>query len=117
MIAIALIPDGFICPFSSLNAPASEARGVGSISVGNKPNPVSSVGSVDTASWKYKREDLVPTSFQVSLHFVEYHPSIPTNNAANIFPHNVARLNLANNSKHCRPEVSVILFSKSLTGD
>jgi hypothetical protein len=86
------------------------------LGVGNKPNPVSSVGSVDTTSRKYKREDFVPTSFQVSLHFVEYHPFIPTNEAANILAHNVARGNLPNCSKHLRPQVALILFSKPLSG-
>jgi hypothetical protein len=73
------------------------------------------MGSVDGASWKYKRLDFVPCSFQVSLHLVEYHPVIPTNKAAYIFAHDPARANFPNCSKHMRPEVSVILFAKSFT--
>jgi hypothetical protein len=84
--------------------------------VGNKPNPVSSVGSVDGTSWKYKRLYFVPLSFQVSLHLVEYHPSIPTNKAANVFAHNPCRLNFPYCSKHFGPEMALIFFTKPLSG-
>jgi hypothetical protein len=74
------------------------------------------VWSIDGASWKYKRPYFVPFIFQISLHLVEYQPSIPTKQASNIFPHDVARPDFSNNSKHLRPEVAVIFFSKSLAG-
>jgi hypothetical protein len=84
--------------------------------VGNKPDSIPSVGSVDGASWNQKREDFVAFSFQVSLHLVEYQPSIPTKQAANVFAHNPTWLNLPNCSKHLWPEVAVIVFSKSFSG-
>jgi hypothetical protein len=50
------------------------------------------------------------------LHFVEYQPVIPINKPENVFAHNPTRLNLANDSKHFRPEVAVIFLTKSLSG-
>ena len=87
------------------------------VGVGNKPNAVSSMGSVDGSSWKYKRKDVVPRRFQVSLHLVEYQAVRPINKPANVLPHDVERLNFAYNSQHLRPKVALILFSFSLSRD
>src|SRR5690625_576996 len=81
--------------------------------VGNKPNTVSLMGSVDGRSWKYIRLYFVPFSFQVSLHLLEDHPSIPINNAVNVFAHDPSWFNLCNRSKHLRPEVSLVFFPQS----
>src|SRR5690606_23042987 len=70
---------------------------------------------VDGTSWKYIRLYFVPFSFQISLHFVEYHRSIPINKAENVLAHNPTWLNLPNDSKHFRPEVAVIFFSFSFS--
>ncbi len=98
----------------------SEATGVGSIPdvtspsnfVGvfksHKPNSVSPVRSVDTCSWKYKRYDFVPLSFQVSLHLFENQPSIPINKPGNVFANNPTWLNFSYCSKHLWPEMAFI---------
>lgn len=79
------------------------------VGVSNKERPVSSVGSVDATSWKYKRLDLVAFSFQVSAHLLEYHPGIPINNSENILAHDPSGTDLPNCCKHSRPEVSVVI--------
>jgi hypothetical protein len=73
------------------------------------------MGSVDGRSWKYIRLYFVPFSFQVSLHLVEYQPSIPISNSENVFAHDPTRPNLANRSKHVRPEVALILLAEPLS--
>ena len=73
------------------------------------------MGSTDGTSWKYKRCDFVPFSFQVSLHLFEDHPSIPTNKAANIFAHDPTRLNFPNDSTHFGPQVAFVFLAHSLS--
>jgi len=73
------------------------------------------VGSVDGASWKNKRLNGVPTSFQVSAHLLEDQPSIPTNKAANVFAHDVARGAFSNNAQHLGPQVAFVFLSLSLS--
>jgi len=85
------------------------------VGVSNKPNSVSSVRCADPTSWKYKRCDFVPFSFQVSLHLVEDHPSIPTNKAANIFAHDPTRLNFPNDATHFGPQVAFVFLAHTLS--
>ena len=85
------------------------------LAVCNKPNSIPSMGSVDSASWQYNRPDFVPRSFQVSLHFVENHPSIPIKEAINIFAQDIGGMNFPNCSKHFGPEVAFIFFAFSLS--
>jgi hypothetical protein len=59
--------------------------------------------------------DFVPFSFQISLHLVEYQPSIPINKAENVFAHDPFRLNLPNASKHMGPEMSLVIFPQSFS--
>jgi hypothetical protein len=59
----------------------------------------------------------VPLSFQVSAHLLEDQPFIPTNKAANIFPHDVARGAFSNNAQHLWPQVALVLLSLSLSGE
>ncbi len=83
----------------------------------NKPNSISSVGGADAASRKYERLNGVPKSFQVSTHLLEDHPSIPTNKPANVFAHDVARGAFSNNPKHLGPQVALVVFALSLSGE
>jgi hypothetical protein len=75
------------------------------------------VGSTDAASWKYERLYGVPLSFQVSAHLLEDQPSIPTNKAANVLAHDVARGAFSNNAQHLWPQVALVLLSLSLSGE
>ena len=85
------------------------------VGVGNKPNSLSEVRCVLACSRKYIRLYFVPLSLQVSLHFLEYHPSIPISKAENVFAHNPTWLNFPNDSKHLWPQVAFIFFSESFT--
>jgi hypothetical protein len=83
------------------------------LGVGNKPNPISSVRRADGCSWNNNRPYGVTFSFQVSTHLVENKSAVPSNESINILPHDVARSDFSNNSKHFRPEVTGIVFSFS----
>src|SRR5690554_6148768 len=83
------------------------------LGVGNKPDSISSMGSVDGRSWKYNRLNGVPFILQVSLHLVEDHPSIPINNAVNVFSHDPSWFNLCNRSTHLRPEMALVFLPQS----
>jgi len=84
--------------------------------VGNNPDPVSSMRGIDGASWNDKREDFVAKSFQVSAHLFEYHASVDSKQAPNIFSDDPSRLELSNNASHFRPEEAVILRSAPSSG-
>jgi hypothetical protein len=84
--------------------------------VGNKEDSIPFVGCAHTRSWKYIRLYFVPFSFQVSLHLVEYQPSIPINKPENIFAHDPFWANFSNNSKHFWPEVAFIFFPQPFPG-
>jgi hypothetical protein len=86
------------------------------LTVGNKPNPVTSVGCADTRSWKDTRPNLVPHTFQVSAHLFEDHPSIPIKQAANVFAHDEGRGNLRYDSTHLGPQVALVVLSQPLSG-
>src|SRR5690625_110951 len=73
------------------------------------------MGSTDGRRWKYNRLNDVPFIFQVSLHLVEDHPSIPTTNSRNVFSHDPSWFNLSNRSKHLRPEMALVLFPQSFS--
>lgn len=75
------------------------------------------MGGVDTCSWKYKRLNGVPTSFQVSAHLFEDQPSVPTNKPANVLAHDPTRCTLSNNAQHLRPQVALVLLSLSLSSE
>jgi hypothetical protein len=78
------------------------------LGVGNNPDPVAAVRRVDACSRKYDREDFVAFTFQVSAHRVENHPFIPTNEAANVLRHDIGGASLSYDSKHLRPEISIV---------
>lgn len=87
------------------------------VGVSNKPNPVPSVGCADTASWKNERLNGVPCIFQVSAHLLEDHPSVPINKPAYVLPHNVARGAFSYNAQHLGPQVALVVFALSLSGE
>jgi hypothetical protein len=74
------------------------------------------VGCTDTRSWKDARPYFVPQSLQVSAHLLEDHPSIPINQAANVFAHDEGRGNLRYDSTHLWPEVAFVVLAQSLSG-
>ena len=106
-LSYALSPILAGCPslVTSLSAltPGSCADGVR-----NNPDSVPAVRRVDACSRKYGREDFVAFTFQVSAHRVENQPFIPTKEAANVLRHDVGGASLSNDSKHFRPEISVV---------
>jgi hypothetical protein len=89
-------------PFGLL--PGSPALGVG-----NDPNAVALVWGVDGDSWNNKRLDFVTFAFQVSVNLLEYHASVRSNEAANIFTDNPPRMKFAYDAKHFWPEIAVVL--------
>ena len=68
---------------------------------------------VDGTSRNNKRLDGVILAFQVSAHLVERHIDDPSNVLAN----NPSGPEIRDNSKHFRPEVTVILLASSLPGN
>jgi len=82
----------------------SHATGVGS----HDPNSFPAVRRVDACSRKYDRKDFVAFTFQVRTHRVENQPVIPTNEAANVLRHDVGGASFSNDSKHLRPEISIV---------
>src|SRR3546814_16497969 len=84
------------------------------VTVGNKPDPFSSVRGADTCSRKYKRPNVVTFAFQVSLHLLEDQPGIAINNSANIFRKDPSGTYFANCSKHLRTEVAIVPVSSPL---
>jgi len=78
------------------------------VGVSNNPDSVSAVRRVDACSTKYDREDFVAFTFQVRTHRVENQPVIPTNEAANVLRHDIGGASLSNDSKHLRPEISIV---------
>jgi hypothetical protein len=83
------------------------------MAVGNKPDSVSPVRRIDGTSWNNKRLYLVPFGFHVSLHLLEYHPTLLSKQSVNVFSDNPCRLNLPYNSEHLRPEEAVVARSLS----
>lgn len=73
------------------------------------------MGCADTASWKKERLYGVPFSFQVRAHLFEDQSVIPTNKAAYVFAHDVARGAFSNNAQHLWPQVALVLLSLSLS--
>tara|TARA_R100001509_G_scaffold20863_2_gene10875 strand:- start:205 stop:549 length:345 start_codon:yes stop_codon:yes gene_type:complete len=77
------------------------------------PDPVSSVGRFDTASWNNKRLRGVTLGFQVKTHIIECH----IDEATNVFDNDPRGFFVFNNFMHVRPEVSIIFLSFLLTCD
>ena len=85
------------------------------VTVGNNPDAVPAVWRVDACSRKYDREDFVAFTFQVRAHRVENQPVIPTKEAANVLRHDVGGASLSNDSKHFRPEISIVGYPGPLS--
>tara|TARA_R100001126_G_scaffold92582_1_gene62524 strand:+ start:107 stop:418 length:312 start_codon:yes stop_codon:yes gene_type:complete len=97
---------------SWLRAPLySLVVGVGQrgIAVGDNEDSVSSVLGIDGNSRKYEFPDFIAFSFQARLHIVECHIDEPKN----ILSNNPSWLDLLDDSKHFRPEVTVIVLASS----
>jgi hypothetical protein len=85
--------------------------------VGDNENPESEVISTDGTSRNFKRRrDCVTDGRQVSAHLVEYH-FVLVINARHIFPNNPSGRNFAYDSKHFRPEMTVISRAPPLPGN
>ena len=80
------------------------------VGVCNNPDPISFVRGVDTASWNNERPCLVAFSFQIRKDRVEFH----LDDANNVLSNNPSGPDLRNDSKHLRPEVTVIFCASSL---
>ena len=85
--------------------------------VGNNPNPFPPVRRANTRSRQNIRPDLVPCSFQVSLHLFEDHSPPPIKQPENIFANHPTRSNLLNDSTHLRPQIAVIRSSFPFSRD
>lgn len=81
--------------------------------VGDNPDTVSSVGSLDGASWNNKWLHGVALTFQVSLRAGECHAG----EMSNVFTNDPSWLCLLYDAKHARTEVAVILRSLLFAGD
>lgn len=86
------------------------------VGVANDPNPVTAVGSVEGNSWNNKRLDAVTFAFQVKVDLLEYHASVPSNEAANILTDNPPWMKLSYDAKHLRPEVAIIFCTSPFAG-
>jgi hypothetical protein len=89
-------------------------KGIPSIVFGVRHNeaPLSFMWGTDTASRKYERPAGVSCTFQVSNRNIE--PQ--TNEPSNIFSKDPIGPELLHNSKHFRPEVTVIVLASTLPG-
>jgi len=81
--------------------------------VAHNENPFSSVPGTDAASWNNERPDGIPFTFQVRTAMFEFH----ADDSSNILSNDPRGPELPHNSKHFRPEVTVILFASSLPGE
>ena len=81
--------------------------------VGNNRDPVSAVRCIDGTSWKYKRFCGVSRIFQVRQHRVECQPD----DSSNVLTNDPSGPDLLYNSKHLRPEITVIFPASSLPGN
>jgi hypothetical protein len=82
------------------------------VGVCNNPAPVSAVVGIRGDSRYNKASCLVTLIFQVRKHLVEAHRDV----SSNIFSNNPSRPDSLDNSKHFRPEVSVIFIASSDPG-
>jgi hypothetical protein len=80
--------------------------------VGNNPASLTLVRGLDTDSTQYECPDFVTFAFQVRNRAVEFHIDEPSNILENK-PTGVWA-EFPNNSKHLRPEVTVIVLASSL---
>jgi hypothetical protein len=80
-------------------------------SVGNNPESFASMRGADACSWNIERPDFVTFSFQVRTHSLEDHAVLDVSKAFDIFSNNPPRGKLLDDSKHNRPEVSVVIGS------
>jgi hypothetical protein len=81
----------------------------------DKPNAVASVGRIDRRRRYNHGRDFVTRKFQIRMHLVEYNSPVPISKPKNIFPHDVARGNLAYCSKHFGPKMAFIFFAFSFS--
>jgi hypothetical protein len=81
--------------------------------VGHNEDPISLVRGTDPRSRKYERPAGVTCTFQVSTHLIECHTDEPSN----ILSNNPSRPEFLHQSKHFKPEVTVILCAFSLPGN
>ena len=79
--------------------------------VSHNPHPVPPVRGIDGASRNNKRFRGVALVFQVSNTIVEFH----VDDASNVFANNPSWLNFFDDSKHFRPEITVICLSLPFT--
>jgi len=80
--------------------------------VGNNPDPVAPVRCIDGASWYNERLDLMSRSLQVSAHLFERH----TDDASNVLANDPTGPGLADDPKHLRPEIAVVVRAAPLAG-
>ena len=71
------------------------------------------MSGVDGASWNNKTLDVVSLTFQVRNTISEFH----VDDSSNIFANDPSWLSLPNDTKHFRPEVTVIFLALLLPGD
>lgn len=82
------------------------------VGVGHDCKPVSLVRSADAASWNHKCPRCVAFTFQVRKHIVERQ----IEDVSNIFSNDPSGPQLVDNSKHLRPEITVIVLASALSG-
>ncbi len=75
-------------------------------------HPFSSVPSADAASWNKERPDGITFTFQVRTTIFEFH----VDDSSNILSKHPSGPELPHDSKHLRPEVTVILLASALPG-
>ena len=80
--------------------------------MGNNADPVYSVRGIDTASCNNKRLRGVARSFQVKQHLVE----CQIDDTRHIFTKDPRGPEIRDNSKHFRPEVTVVFLASLLPG-
>jgi hypothetical protein len=81
--------------------------------VGHNGTSFPFVRGIDTASWNKETLDFVTFLFQVRKHRVE----CQIDDSRHIFTNNPSGPEFPYNSKHFRPEVTVILLASSLPGN
>jgi hypothetical protein len=81
--------------------------------VGHNGNSVPFVRGIDTASWNKETLDFVTFRFQVRKHRVE----CQIDDSKHIFTNDPSGLKFSYDSKHFRPEVTVIFLASSLPGN
>jgi hypothetical protein len=70
------------------------------------------VRGVDGASWNNNRLDFIAFAFQVRTHLFEFH----VDDSSNVLTNDPSGPGFRNNSKHLRPEITVIRLALSLPG-